>query len=103
MYHFFTGTKRVCQERGVYITKMNKTDMMAALNKFTDFQNSVPLLVERIQAMDDRYEVIFLPKFHCELNPVSTIAALMPFVSCDCTPECACCVDVAVAALVVAD
>ena len=47
--------------------------MMAALNDFPDFQNNVPLLVERIQAMDDRYEVIFLPKFHCELNPVSML------------------------------
>ena len=87
----------------MYTHKMNKADMMAALNKFPDFQNSVPLLVERIQAMDARYEVIFLPKFHCELNPVSTIASLMPFFSCDCTPECACCVDVAVAVLVVVD
>ena len=57
----------------MYINKMNKEAMMAALNEFPDFQNSVPLLVERIQAMDARYEVIFLPKFHCELNPVSTL------------------------------
>ena len=57
----------------MYINKMNKEAMMAALNEFPDFQNSVPLLVERIQAMDARYEVIFLPIFHCELNPVSTL------------------------------
>ncbi len=51
-----------------------KEDMVALLSSCEDFQNEQPIVVRDMDALG--CEVVFLPKFHCELNPIERVWAM---------------------------
>ena len=62
------GLKQILIERGINITKM-KLDKMRALNgTHPDFRDEQPEIVKFLGM--NGFGCIFLPKFHCELNPI---------------------------------
>ncbi len=55
------------------------------LNAHPDFLHTRPILQEFIErASPHRYFVMFLPKYHCELNPIELVRCIYTcvFVSC---------------------
>lgn len=67
------GLRQVLIERGLFKEGMVKADMVALLSKQPDFSQQ-PTLVEELLSKRG-HSVVFLPKFHCELNPVERIWA----------------------------
>lgn len=77
------GLKRVLEERGFNVSKMHakcspvcpweNTDccMARLLSKQNDFANQPSMLEMAIK--DAGHICIFLPKFHCELNPIEMV------------------------------
>ena len=65
------GLKRVLEERGVNTLGMKKNDMVRELNKFDDFKNERSKVERFLRRFG--HTVIFLPKFHPELNPIERI------------------------------
>ena len=55
------GMKIVLQERGVDVKGLNAEKMRERLNQFDDFASQVTILEELL---------LYLPKYHCELNPI---------------------------------
>lgn len=69
------GLMRILTERGVNINKgrgkmLSRDEMVALLKTHPDFAEARPQLQEQIESASPHYRVIFLPKFHCELNPI---------------------------------
>ena len=62
------GMKGVLEERGVDVTGMNAAHLREELKKFADFGFSLSILEELISRRDHMCQ--FLPRFHCELNPI---------------------------------
>ena len=62
------GMKRVLQERGVNVTGMNSEGLRKELKKFVDFRCSLTILEEVVTQRN--HMCLFLPRFHCELNPI---------------------------------
>jgi len=77
------GLKQVLEERGFNITGMsakcspvcafenNDCCMACLLSKQDDFHSQTSLLEQKITAKG--HHCIFLPKFHCELNPIEMV------------------------------
>jgi hypothetical protein len=77
------GLKRVLEERGFNVTKLRakcapvcpidsqNCCMARLLSQQDDFQNQVSMLETLIKAAG--HEIVFLPKFHCELNPIEMV------------------------------
>ena len=66
------GMRLVLQERGIDTFGMNSEDMREALSTFTDFQNPKTIVEEYIESCG--HICLFLPKYHCELNPICCIS-----------------------------
>lgn len=78
------GLKMVLEERGFNVQglkakcspicpfKNDRCCMARLLSKQDDFLNQVSMLEEVISAAG--HECIFLPKFHCELNPIEMVS-----------------------------
>ena len=64
------GMKMVLEERGVCTKKMVKEDMVAKLKTYEDFKNSKTILCELIEGRGHNIMCTYVPKFHCELNPI---------------------------------
>ena len=62
------GLKRVLEERGIRTTGMNKQDMQAELASHSDFKDERTMIEHFLHGKGQG--CIFLPKFHCELNPI---------------------------------
>ena len=62
------GMKQILQERGINTSKMKKQDMKDCLASHPDFKDE-KTIIERF-LMDKHHVCMFLPKFHCELNPI---------------------------------
>ena len=67
------GMKLVLQERGVDVSGMKGEDMRLALQQMHDFKYEKTKL-ESLLATNG-YRGIFIPKFHCELNPIERVWA----------------------------
>ena len=66
------GLRTVLIERGVTAaTDMTKKEMMDILGKHEDFKNEKSKIERLLQALGHR--VLFLPKFHPELNPIERV------------------------------
>ena len=66
------GLRTVLIERGVTAaTDMTKKEMMDILGKHEDFKNEKSKIERILQALGHR--VLFLPKFHPELNPIERV------------------------------
>ena len=65
------GMKLVLQERGVDVSGLKAEDMRLALQQMHDFKYEKTKL-ERLLATNG-YRGIFIPKFHCELNPIERV------------------------------
>ena len=62
------GMKKVLEERGIITTGMTAPKMREMLKTYPDFCNSISLLEELV--ISKGHLCFFLPKFHCELNPI---------------------------------
>lgn len=79
------GLKRVLEERGFNVRKLRakckpvcpieskECCMARLLSQQDDFKNQVSMLEELVKRKG--HEIIFLPKFHCELNPIEMVGA----------------------------
>ena len=65
------GMRIVLQERGVDTSGMKAADMRVVLGNHADFKNEKTALEHFTQ--ERRHRAIFLPKFHCELNPIERV------------------------------
>ena len=65
------GLKMVLEERNVNTSGMNKADMIKVLENMHDFKVKKHRVEELISRHGHR--CIFLPKYHCELNPIKRV------------------------------
>lgn len=65
------GMKRVLEERGINTSQMLAADMRVVLANHDDFQ-SKKTVVENFMEKEG-LKVLFLPQFHCELNPIERV------------------------------
>jgi hypothetical protein len=61
----------VLQERGVDTSRMKAADMCLVLGNHADFKYEKTAVEYLLQSKGHR--ALFLPKFHCELNPIERI------------------------------
>jgi len=62
------GLKAVLIERGINVTKMKLEDMRTLIATHADFRDEQPEIAVFLRR--NGFGCIFLPKFHCELNPI---------------------------------
>lgn len=65
------GMKAVLEERGINTQSMVAADMRALLSNHFDFQNEQTIIEKYLE--NEGYRVIFIPKFHCEFNPIERV------------------------------
>ena len=65
------GMKVVLRERGVDVHRLTAAQMKDILAKMEDFKNEKTLVERVLKARGHR--CIFLPKYHCELNPIERV------------------------------
>ena len=65
------GMKLVLQERGIDVSKMKADDMQTTLQEMHDFKYEKTKLESLLQRYN--YKEFFIPKFHCELNPIERV------------------------------
>ena len=65
------GMKMILEERGINTSSMKADDMKIVLSFHDDFRTE-KTLVEKF-LIDEGHKVMFLPKFHCELNPIERV------------------------------
>ena len=67
------GMKQVLEERGVNVSKTKAEDMRETLQSMHDFKYE-KTKVETL-LFNNEYKGYFIPKFHCELNPIERVWA----------------------------
>ena len=65
------GMKQILEERGINTERMKAEDMRTVLSFHDDFQSEKTLVDKYIS--DKGHRCVFLPKFHCELNPIERV------------------------------
>ena len=65
------GMKMILEERGTNTTNMNADDMRVVLANHEDFRNEKTIVEHFLESRG--HIVYFLPKFHCELNPIERV------------------------------
>ena len=65
------GMKKTLEERGVNTDRMKADDMRTVLSFHEDFKNEKTLVDKYIT--DKGHKCLFLPKFHCEINPTKRV------------------------------
>ena len=65
------GMRIVLQECGVDTSAMKAADMRLVLGSHADFKNEKTALEHVVQ--EKQQSAIYLPKFHCELNPIERV------------------------------
>lgn len=68
------GLKRVLEECGINMSKLNQKQMREVLGNHPDFKYGKSR-IERLLAEEFRHIVYMIPKFHCELNPIERVWA----------------------------
>jgi len=66
------GLRVVLQQREVDTSQMNADQMRKVLASHPDF-NGKKCRIERLLVEENRYIAYFLPKYHCELNPIERV------------------------------
>ncbi len=67
------GMKKILEERGVNTADMKKEDMQAVIRSHTDFKYEKSRIEHLL--IKHGHIPIFLPKYHCELNPIERVWA----------------------------
>lgn len=67
------GLKIVLEERGINTRTLNRSEMIAILEQHHDFKNEKCKLQHFMESKG--HKVIFLPKYHPELNPIERVWA----------------------------
>ena len=65
------GMKMVLEERGINTRNMNADDMRVVLANHEDFRTEKTIVEHFLESRG--HIVYFLPKFHCELNPIERV------------------------------
>ena len=65
------GMKMVLEERGINTVRMNADDMRVVLSNHEDFRTEKTVIENFLEAR--HHIVLFIPKFHCELNPIERV------------------------------
>ena len=65
------GMKRVLEERGINTSKMSGDDMRIVLANHDDFKTEKTIVKHLLNQRG--HVVLFIPKFHCELNPIERV------------------------------
>ena len=65
------GLKVVLEERGVNTKNLSKQQMIAILSSHHDFKYEKCKVEKLVASFGHR--ILFLPKFHCELNPIERV------------------------------
>ena len=65
------GMKRVLEERGINTSRMVGEDMRTVLSWHDDFKNEKTIVEHYLNGRG--HIVLFIPKFHCELNPIERV------------------------------
>ena len=68
---FQKGLKTLLEERGVSTIGLKKEDMVEKVEQTRDFKFQKTKVEEMI--LNQGHMVMFLPKFHCELNPIERV------------------------------
>ena len=62
------GMRRVLEERGIDVSRMKADDMRQKLKEMSDFKYEKTKVKTYITSKGHR--CMFIPKYHCELNPI---------------------------------
>ena len=65
------GLKSLLAERGVNTTGLKKEDLIKIVEEMRDFKFQKTKVEETI--LNQGHRVMFIPKFHCELNPIERV------------------------------
>ena len=65
------GLRTILAERGIFMVRMKAKDMRTVLSNHDDFWNEKAAVHNYVESRGHR--VFFLPKFHCELNPIERV------------------------------
>ena len=65
------GMKQVLRERGINTERMVADDMRVVLSMHDDFRKEQTIVEQFLTAQG--HQVFFIPKFHCELNPIERV------------------------------
>lgn len=65
------GLRQVLLERGVDVSDMKRQDMVSVLSLHDDFLNEKYVCESYI--MSRGHYCLFIPKYHCELNPIERV------------------------------
>ena len=65
------GLKRLLEDRKIHTKGMKRDDMVKIVSEIIDFRFQKTRVEEMILSKGHR--VMFLPKFHCELNPIERV------------------------------
>ena len=65
------GMKEILEERGINTSTLTGPQMRIILANHTDFSNEKTVVEHFL--LDRGHLVRFIPKFHCELNPIECV------------------------------
>ena len=65
------GLKKILEERGINTSRMKGDDMRTVISFHDDFRDEKTLVEHFIT--EKGHKCLFLPKFHCELNPIERV------------------------------
>lgn len=65
------GMKKILEERGINTSTLKAGDMRTILSNHYDFSNEKTVVEHFL--FNRGHQVIFIPKFHCELNPIERV------------------------------
>ncbi|XP_062520189.1 uncharacterized protein LOC134195206 [Corticium candelabrum] len=65
------GLRQVLVERGVDVQNLKREDMVFVLSKHEDFLNEKSVVESYLMSLG--HHCLFLPKYHCELNPIERV------------------------------
>ena len=65
------GMKQILMERGINVERMRVEDMQTLLANHEDFRTELTVVEHFLHSRV--HTVLFIPKFHCELNPIKRV------------------------------
>lgn len=65
------GMRQVLEERGINTERMKAEDLRTVLANHEDFRTEKTVIENFL--IESGHKVLFLPKFHCELNPIERV------------------------------
>ena len=65
------GIRRVLEERGINTARMSTDGMRVVLANHSNFQEKKTVVETYMLSLG--YQVLFIPKFHCELNLIERV------------------------------